>query len=138
MLFRSSVALPSNPPHEPDIESNHAIPESTPNPYPESSTRHYRTDIIESILDDQVTVTRGAATRDTWFVGKIVLTPTTHGFLEMNSRSWHQTFWSSMMAAPWGHTRQGRVLPTPGELMGTSDTPGLDPEPGSEPNTQPI
>ena len=69
VAYEGSVALPSNPPHEPNVESNHNIPEFTPNPYPESSTRHYRTDIIESILDDQLTVTRGAATKDTWFVG---------------------------------------------------------------------
>ena len=52
-------SLPSNPPYESTIESNHTIPESTPNPYPKPSTRHYCTDNIESILDDQVTVTRG-------------------------------------------------------------------------------
>ena len=59
VAYKGSIALPSNPPHEPNVESNPTIPESTPNPYPESYTRHYRTDIIESILDDQVTVTRG-------------------------------------------------------------------------------
>ena len=41
------------------------------------------------------------------------------------------------MAPPWGHTRQGRVLPTPGELMGTSVTPSQDPEQGSELINQP-
>ena len=61
VAYKGSVALPSNPPHEPILESSHTIPESTPNPYPETSTRHYRTDIIESILDDQVTVTRGGS-----------------------------------------------------------------------------
>ena len=50
--YKGSIALPSNPPYEPNIESNHAIPESTPNPYPEPSTRNYCTDNVRSILDD--------------------------------------------------------------------------------------
>ena len=61
VAYKGSIALPSKPPHELTIESTHTILESTPNPYPEPSTRHYRTDIIESILDDQVTVTRGGS-----------------------------------------------------------------------------
>ena len=59
VAYKGSIALPSNPPYEPTIESNHTIPESTPNPYPEPFTRNYCTDNVESILDDQVTVTRG-------------------------------------------------------------------------------
>ena len=59
VAYKGSIALPSSPPNEPIIESNHTIPESTPNPYPEPSTKNYRTDNVESILDDQVTVTRG-------------------------------------------------------------------------------
>ena len=133
VAYKGSIALPSSPQNEPIIESNHTIPESAPNLYPESSTRNYRTDNIESILDDQVTVTR-----DTWFSGRVALMATTLGSLETSSRIWHQTFWNYMTAPHRGHTRQGRVLPTPGESMGTSDTPAPDPEPGPEPNSQPI
>ena len=69
VAYKGSVALSSNPPHEPNVESNHNILESTPNLYPESSTRHYRTDIIESILMIRGQLLEGAATKDTWFVG---------------------------------------------------------------------
>ena len=61
VAYKGSIALPSNPPYEPTIESNHTIPEFTPNPYPEPSTRSFCADNIESILDDQVTVTRGGS-----------------------------------------------------------------------------
>ena len=57
--YKGSIALPSNPPYEPAVERDHIIPESTPNPYPEPSTRTYCTDNVESILDDQVIVIRG-------------------------------------------------------------------------------
>ena len=59
VAYKGSIALPSNPPYEPTIKHDHIIPEFTPNPYPEPSTRQYCTDNVESILDDQVTVTRG-------------------------------------------------------------------------------
>ena len=79
VAYKGSIGLPSSPPNEPIIESNHNIPESTPNPYPEPSTRNYRTDNVESILDDQKTVTRGGNTRDTWFSGQVALMATTLG-----------------------------------------------------------
>ena len=62
--YKGSIALPSNPPYEPAIEHDYIIPEFTANPYPEPSTRTYCTDNVESILDDQVTVTREATTKD--------------------------------------------------------------------------
>ena len=59
VAYKGSITLPLNPPYKPTVERDHTIPESTPNPYREPSTRTYGTDNVKSILDDQVTVTRG-------------------------------------------------------------------------------
>ena len=41
VAYKGSIALPSNSPYKPTIESDHTIPKSTLNPYPEPSTRTY-------------------------------------------------------------------------------------------------
>ena len=65
---------------------------------------------------------------DILFNGNVVMKATIHGWLEISPRSWHQAFLSYMKVTPQGHTRQGRVLPTSGELMRTSSLIILDPE----------
>ena len=60
VAYKESIASSFNPPDE-AIERAHTIPKSTPISSPETSTITYRTDKIESILDDQVIVTRGGS-----------------------------------------------------------------------------
>ena len=57
--YKGSLIFFSKPFSELTMVHDHIIPESTPNPFPEPSTRQVCTNNVESIIDDQVTVTRG-------------------------------------------------------------------------------
>ena len=57
--YKGSLVFSSRFFSEPAMVYDHIIPESTPNPFPEPSASQVCTNNVESIIDDQVTVTRG-------------------------------------------------------------------------------
>ena len=61
VAYKCSLILSSKPFSEPAMVHDHIIPESTPNPFLEPSTRQVCTNNVESIIDDQVMVTRGGS-----------------------------------------------------------------------------
>ena len=58
VAYKDSLVLSSKPFSEPAMVHDHIIPKSTPNPFLEPSTRQVCTNNVESIIYDQVTVTR--------------------------------------------------------------------------------
>ena len=59
--YKGSLAYSSKPFFEPAMVHDHIIPEFTPNPFLEPSTRQVCTNNVKSIIDDQVMVTRGGS-----------------------------------------------------------------------------